>query len=175
MPNAAPDRRPPAAAGPQLVNPALFSSAERRRLSAPGLRTFLAVADLWRMTEEERLRVLGSPSRSTYHGWAKAAREHRDVTLDLDTLTRISAFLGIYQALLILEGDEASGLRWLRAPHGAPVFAGRPPMALVADGSQDALLTVRRFLDAARGGIYMPPNAVDEGFTPYEDGDIDLS
>lgn len=154
---------------------ARFGSAERRRVSGPGLRTFLAVADLWRMTEEERLRVLGSPSRSTYHGWAKAVREHREITLDFDTLTRISAFLGIYRALLILEGDEAAGLRWLRAPHAATVFAGRPPMALVADGSQDALLTVRRFLDAARGGLSVAPNAVDEGFTPYDDEDIALT
>ena len=174
MPSPRPQREH-APAGPDRIDPALFGSAERRRLSGPGLRTFLAIADLWRLAEDERLRVLGSPSRSTYHGWAKAVREHRDITLDLDTLTRISAMLGIYQALLILEGDESAGLDWLRTPHGATVFGGRPPVEFVTDGSQDALLTVRRFLDGARGGLYMAPNAVDEGFTPYEDGDIHLS
>jgi hypothetical protein len=33
-------------------------------------------------------------------------------------------------------------------------------------------LTVRRFLDGARGGVYMQPNAVDEAFAPYEDTEI---
>ena len=33
-------------------------------------------------------------------------------------------------------------------------------------------MAVRRFLDAARGGLYMAPNAVDAGFTPYDDSEI---
>jgi hypothetical protein len=33
------------------------------------------------------------------------------------------------------------------------------------------LLTVRRFLDGARGGLYMQPNAIDESFTPYDDAE----
>jgi hypothetical protein len=163
------------AAGPQQINPSLFRSAERRRVSGPGLRTFLAVADLWCLTEEERRRVLGSPSRSTYHSWARAVREHRDVTLDLDTLIRISGFLGVYQALRILYSSEGEGLAWLRGPHQATVFGCRSPLELLTSGSQDAILTVRRFLDAARGGLYMAPNEVDVGFEPYRDNDIVLS
>ena len=49
---------------------------------------------------------------------------------------------------------------------------GQPPLALVTSGTQDGLMAVRRFLDAARGGVYMPPNALDAAFTPYEDTDI---
>lgn len=162
-------------ASPQRINPSLFNSAERRRVSGPGLRTFLAVADLWRLTEEERLRLLGSPSRSTFHSWARAVREHRDITLDLDTLVRISAILGVYQALRILHGSEADGLAWLRGPHRAAIFGGRPPMDLLVSGSQDAILTVRRFLDAARGGLYMAPNDLDADFQPYRDEDIVLA
>jgi hypothetical protein len=36
-------------------------------------------------------------------------------------------------------------------------------------------MTVRRFLDAARGGLYMEPNEVDKGFRPYTDGDVVFS
>ena len=74
----------------------------RRRLSAPGMRAFLAIADLWRLTEEERRLVLGYPSRSTYHNWAKLAREGGAFTLDVDALTRISAVFGIHAALGVL-------------------------------------------------------------------------
>lgn len=160
------------APGPQRLDSSRFQSSSRKRLSAPAFRTFLAIADLWRLTEEERRLVLGYPSRSTYHNWAKLAREHRDFTLDVDTLTRISAVLGIHQALGVLYATEQEGIAWLRDAHAGTVFGGNPPMALVTSGSQDNLLTVRRFLDAARGGLYMEPNAVDAAFVPYEETDI---
>ena len=153
-------------------DPARFSPVNRRRLSAPGLRTFLAIADLWGLTEEQRRLVLGLPSRSTYHNWVKMVREHRDITLDVDVLTRISAVLGIHQALGVLHGDEREGVAWLRGPHAATVFGGRPPLDLVTSGTQDGLLTVRRFLDAARGGQYMAPNEIDVGFRPSTDEDV---
>ncbi len=149
-----------------------FSPSNRRKLSAPSLRTFLAIADLWGLTEEQRLLVLGYPSRSTYHSWAKRAREHGVFTLDLDTLIRISAVLGIHQALGLLFSNERAGVEWLRMPHRALAFGGHSPLTVLANGTQDGLMTVRRFLDAARGGLYMSPNILDEAFTPYDDGDI---
>jgi Protein of unknown function (DUF2384) len=159
-------------AGPQRVDSSRFAPANRKRLSAPALRTFLAIADLWGLTEEQRLLVLGCPSRSTYHNWCKQAREHGAFTLDVDVLTRISALFGIHQALTILFPTERLGVDWLRNAHNAVIFGGRPPLALVTSGSQDGLLTVRRFLDGARGGLYMQPNAIDEAFTPYDDSEI---
>ena len=160
------------ARGPQRLDNSRFAPANRRRLSAPALRTFLAIADLWGLTEEQRLLVLGYPSRSTYHNWCKQAREHGAFTFDVDVLTRISAVLGIHQGLGILFPTERLGVEWLRTPHGAVVFGGRPPLDAVTNGSQDGLLSVRRFLDGARGGLYMQPNTIDEAFKPYEDTEI---
>lgn len=157
---------------PQRLDISRFAPANRRRLSPPGLRTFLAIADLWGLTEEQRLLVLGYPSRSTYHNWCKQAREHGAFTLDVDVLARISAVLGIHQALGILFPTERLGVEWLRTAHNAVVFGGRPPLKLVTSGSQDGLLTVRRFLDGARGGLYMQPNTIDETFAPYDETEI---
>jgi len=152
-----------------------FAPDNRRRLSPPALRTFLAIADLWGLSEEERRLVLGYPSRSTYHNWAKQAREHGSFILDADVLTRISAVFGIHQALGVLFASEAEGVAWLRGPHQATVFGGQPPMALVTSGSQDGLMIVRRFLDAARGGLYMAPNSVDAALVPYGDDELVLT
>jgi hypothetical protein len=171
-----PARLPRPAAGPVPGPPRLdarrFDPASRRRLSPPALRTFLAIADLWGLTEEQRRLMLGYPSRSTYHNWCRRARAHGSFTLDVDVLTRISAVLGIHQALGILFPDEHAGVAWLRGPHHALVFGGQAPIDLVTSGSQDALLIVRRFLDGARGGLYMPPNAIDADLRPYEDAEI---
>ncbi len=162
----------PFAADPAPLGPARFDPANRRRLSAPALRTFTAIADLWGLSEEQRRLVLGYPSRSTYHNWMKLAREHGVVTLDVDALMRLSAVFGIHQALGVLFPSEAEAIAWLTGPHAAPVFGGQPPLALVTAGSLDGLMLVRRFLDAARGGVYMPPNAIDAQLAPTTDQDI---
>ncbi|TKT74676.1 MbcA/ParS/Xre antitoxin family protein [Aquamicrobium sp. LC103] len=157
---------------PRRLDRSRFAPANRRRLSAPALRTFLTIADLWGLNEEERRLILGYPSRSTYHNWAKLAREHQDFTLDVDVLTRISVVLGIHQALGVLYPSEREAIAWLRGPHEGTIFGGKPPLALITSGSQDGLVMVRRFLDAARGGQYMEPNAADAGFQPYGEADI---
>jgi uncharacterized protein (DUF2384 family) len=163
------------APSPPHLDPSRFAPDNRKRLSAPGLRTFLAIADLWGLDETQRRLVLGYPSRSTFQNWARTAREHGSLTLDVDVLTRISAFLGIHQALGVLQGTERDAVAWLRMPHAATVFGGRPPLELLANGTQDGLLTVRRFLDAARGGLYMEPYAIDRDFHPYTDTDLVIS
>ena len=170
----APKHKASADLGPHQLERSRFAPANRRRLSPPALRTFLTIADLWGLTEEQRLSVLGYPSRSTYHNWCKQAREHGSFTLDVDVLTRISAVFGIHQALEILFPTELLGVDWLHTPHNAVVFGGRPPLDLVTSGSQDGLLTVRRFLDGARGGVYMQPNAIDAAFVPYDDSELVL-
>lgn len=157
---------------PPPLDASRFTAANRRRLSGPAMRSFIAIADRWALTQEERLLVLGLPSRSTYYGWARAAREGDDLTLPTDTLLRISAVLGIHKALRILFASDQDGIRWLRDPHAALPFAGQPPIALVLGGTQDGLMLVRRFLDAARGGLFMAPNAADEQTPALSDEDI---
>ena len=149
-----------------------LAPANRRRLSAPALRTFAAIADLWSLSEEQRRLILGYPSRSTYHNWMRLAREQGEVTLDVDVLTRLSAVLGIHQALGVLHSDTPQAIAWLTLPHDAPLFGGQPPLALLTAGSLDGLMLVRRFLDAARGGLYMAPNGVDAIVPPATDADI---
>ncbi len=160
---------------PPVLDRDRFSRHNRRRLSGPGLRTFLAIADLWRLTAEQRRLVLGMPARSTYRVWMKAAREHRDVTLSADVLIRISAVLGIHQALQVLHRDEQEGVAWLRCLHASAVFGGRTPLDLITDGTLDGPMTVRRVLDALLQGQGTEPNAVDHDFQPYTTADIVMS
>lgn len=149
-----------------------FDPINRRRLSGPGLRTFLRIADNWSLTEQQRLLVLGYPYRSKYMRWCEQARLQKQLTLNVDVLMRISAVLGIYKALQMLYTYESRAIEWLRTPHGAVVFGGHPPLDLVTCGTQDGLLTVRRFLDSACQGRYMPPGKLDLGFMDYDSTDI---
>tara|TARA_R110002051_G_scaffold184672_1_gene253934 strand:+ start:587 stop:1102 length:516 start_codon:yes stop_codon:yes gene_type:complete len=129
-----------------------ISREDRNRTSAPGLRAFREIADRFDLSEAERIAILGDPGRSTYHQWMKKAREQQPLTLPLDTLLRISAILGIYKALTILFEDESQALVWLKGPHQGTLFAGASPMAYMLEGGHDGLMSVRRYLDAWRGG-----------------------
>ena len=102
--------------GPQRLDRSRFAPANRRRLSPRLCGPSSSIADLWGLTEAQRLLVLGYPSRSTYHNWCKHAREHGAFTLDFDVLTRISAVFGIHQALGILF-PRASRRRVATDPH----------------------------------------------------------
>jgi hypothetical protein len=162
------------APGPTLLGADRFDSRHRERLGAPGLRSFAAIAERWGLSEAQRLSVLGFPGRSTYHQWLAKARERRNLLLPVDTLLRISAVLGIHKGLRILFGREEDERAWLTKPHDAPLFGGQPPLALVANGTQDGLMLVRRYLDAWRGGVFAAPNAADRDSPPYVDDDIIL-
>jgi len=128
------------------------SPADRRRVSGPGLRTFVNIADEWRLTEKQRMSVLGSPGRSTYYGWLKRAQDGEDVVLPVDTLLRISAILGVYKALGILFPKKAEAGSWMTSPNAGLPFAGRAPIDLVTTGTQQGIIDLRRYLDAWRGG-----------------------
>ncbi len=149
-----------------------FEAETRRQLSAPSLRTFAAITDLWGINETQRRLILGSPARSTFCRWRKRAREHYPLVLPVETLRRISIVLGIHGALTVLFQNEREGVAWLKQPHSAPSFGGHPPMDLITDGTFEALITVQRFLNAARNGIYMPPDPTEAEFRPYDDREI---
>ena len=163
----------PAASAPAGESWRHFSAADRKRLGGPGLRTFVAIADLWGLGEAERMRMLGLPGRSTYFGWLAKARADAPLSLPLDTLLRISAVLGIHKALRILFADDAEALGWLRGPNSGPLFGGQPPLALAANGTQDGLMLLRRHLDAWRGGLFSAPlPALDDLAPPITSDDI---
>jgi len=151
---------------------ARFAPANRRRLSGASLRTFLVIANHWGLTEKQRRLILGNPARSTYQRWVKKAREHRDITLSVDVLIRISAIFGIHIGLRTLFDEDQEGVGWLRQPHDARVFGGAAPIDLITGGTQETLMTVRRFIDAARGGLYMSPSPDERDWPPYNDSEI---
>ncbi|MDQ6611896.1 MAG: MbcA/ParS/Xre antitoxin family protein [Gemmatimonadota bacterium] len=121
---------------------------ERSTLGAAGFRTFLALADNWQLTVNERTRLLGDIADSTYHKW----RSGKIGELSRDQLERLSLVLGIYKALRLIFSDEATGTRWLRGANTESLFAGRSPLERMLNGSIDDLYAVRRYLDAWRGG-----------------------
>lgn len=148
-----------------------FAPANRRRLSGPGLRAFLAISKRWGLGGAERRETLGCPARSTYYGWCAKVRRRESLMLPAAVLLRISAVLTIHRALCRLF-DAAEAAAWLRGPHGAPDFGGRPPLALITGGTPEGPLTVLRYLNAMGQGFGPAPVPPGLDLKPYSDDDI---
>ena len=134
-------------APPPLV--ACGSRAMRDRLSGAALAAFFRIAAAWMLRDEDARALLGSPAASTFYEM-KRAPEGR--VLDQDRLTRISYLIGIFKALHILHGDTLADA-WVNLPNTNRIFGGGTPLAYMVRGGMPALQTVRRLLDARRGGL----------------------
>lgn len=126
----------------------LNSRAERERLSRSALMGFFKLAAAWQLRDDDARELLGGLSSSSWYDWKK----NPDRVLEVDRITRISYLLGIYKALHILYGDELAD-EWIHLPNTNPVFAGRTPLAYMLAGGLIAMQTVRKLLDARRGGL----------------------
>ncbi|MBN8455099.1 antitoxin Xre-like helix-turn-helix domain-containing protein [Accumulibacter sp.] len=126
----------------------LNARAERERLSKSALQGFFNLATAWRLRDEDARELLGGLSSSAFYEWKK----NPDRLLEVDRITRISYLIGIYKALHILYGDKLAD-EWVSLPNGNRIFAGRSPLAFMLGGGLLAMQTVRKLLEARRGGI----------------------
>jgi hypothetical protein len=149
-----PKSRPAALAYPETYYPALTlpdlsRAEERRRLTAAGLKAFFKIVEHWKIVDEDARELLGGVSNGTYYQWKGNPRGAR--TLEQDRLTRISYLIGIYKSLNILYTQRLAD-QWIKLPNTNPIFAGIAPLEYLLRGGTPAMDTVRRLLDARRGG-----------------------
>jgi hypothetical protein len=143
---------------PRLVYPAsrydpsplvdLPARRERERLSPSALKTFFKIIGRWQVRDEDARALLGGVSNGPYYQMKKSPNR----VLDADTLLRISYLVGIFKALHILYSDALAD-EWVRLPNTNRLFAGQSPLAYMLAGGMPAMHTVRRLLDARRGGV----------------------
>jgi hypothetical protein len=125
----------------------LNSKAERERLSRSALLAFFRLVERWKLRDDEARELLGGLSSSAYYEWKK----NTDRVLEVDRITRISYLVGIYKALHILYGDKLAD-EWVKLANSNAIFGGRTPLAYMLAGGLLAMQTVRKLLDARRGG-----------------------
>jgi hypothetical protein len=120
---------------------------QRQRLSRSALRGFFNLVERWQLRDEDARQLLGGLSSSAYYEWKK----NPDRVLEVDRITRISYLVGIYKALHILYGDKLAD-EWVKLPNSNAIFGGRTPLDYMTGGGLLAMQTVRKLVDARRGG-----------------------
>lgn len=126
----------------------LNTKAERERLSPAAIRTFFNVMDRWNVRDEDARLLLGGVSNGAFYEMKKKPER----VLEADRLLRISYLIGIFKALNILHSETLAD-RWVQLPNTNRIFGGQTPLAYMMKGGLPALQTVRRLLDARRGGM----------------------
>ena len=69
-----------------------------------------------------------------------------------DTLTRVSYLIGIFKALNVLHSESLADA-WVQLPNKNRLFGGQTPLSYMLRGNLPAMQSVRRLLDARRGGM----------------------
>jgi hypothetical protein len=126
----------------------LSSKLERERLSGSALKGFFNLTSRWGLKDDVARELLGGISSSSFYDWKKSP----DRLLDVDRITRISFLIGIYKALHILYGDKLAD-EWVTLPNTNAIFAGHTPLQYMLARGLIGMQTVRKLLDARRGGI----------------------
>jgi len=126
----------------------LTAKAERERLSPSAIKAFFNIMAKWQVRDEDARRLLGGVSNGPFY----EMKRDPDKVLDADRLTRISLLVGIFKALNILYSEKLADA-WTGLPNTNRIFAGATPLDYMARGGLAAMTTVRRLLDARRGGM----------------------
>lgn len=127
----------------------ISSKEARARLSPSALKAFFRIVERWHVRDEDARQLLGGMSNGPYYQTKKLPEKR---TLDPDGILRVSYLIGIFKALNILHAEDLAD-RWVNLPNVNPIFAGAAPLQYMVRGGIPAMQTVRRLLDARRGGL----------------------
>lgn len=141
--------RPAIDPGPAPVPPNLADPATRERLTPAAIDGVLRLAEIWRLASTEACALLGDVSERT---WFRMKKGEWSGALSQDTLTRVSALIGIFKGLRLLFSAPLCD-KWVRLPNKGPLYGGRRPLDTLIEGGIPKMLEVRRHIDALRGGL----------------------
>ena len=120
---------------------------DNQKLSSPGFQIFLNIAQLWKLSVNEQINLLGLNSNYKYYNWKKDPNP----ILPSETIIRISYILGIYKALKILLPNNSAANEWVKCPNSEPLFKGKTALRIMMSGDINDLAFIRKYLDSQRG------------------------
>lgn len=118
------------------------------RVSLVAVRAFAKIVNAWALRNDDAAELIGASART----WARMKKDNWSGRLSKDQLLRVSAVVGLYKALH-LYFSSALADRWVQLPNTGPNFAGQPPLTTMISGGLPAVIDVRDYVDALRGGV----------------------
>jgi len=132
--------------GPNKI-PDFTEKETQEKLSRSAMQAFFQIVEKWELTTAQAIPLFGKISESGFF----ELKKKQDRALSQDELTRVSLVIGIFKALNILLNEKLAN-QWVTRPNKNPMFKEARPIDFMIKGGIPGMLSVRRFLDSARGG-----------------------
>ena len=111
------------------------------------LKAYSRLARAWGLSEHEASGLLGMPEPV----WSTPQEPGDAPSLTEDQLLRLSAVLGIYEALE-LYFSKPLARTWMTRPNTGPLFLGARPVDMAIKGGLEQILEIRKYLNACLAG-----------------------
>ncbi len=118
------------------------------RIAGVATRAYARIAALWELNNGIAAALIAVSPRT----WARIKTGEWAGRLNRDQLMRISAMTGLYKALHLYFGDAVAD-RWVSLRNTGPLFGGGKPVEVMIKGGLPAIMEVRNYVDALRGGL----------------------
>ncbi|TFI59208.1 DUF2384 domain-containing protein [Sphingomonas parva] len=123
-------------------------AADDARADAVAVKALARAFSAWRLGGSGAAELAGVSLRT----WHRMKNGTWAGTLSRDQRLRASALIGLYKGLHLYFGDALAD-KWPKMANNGPLFGGRSPVEVMAEGGLPAILEARRYVDAARGGM----------------------
>jgi uncharacterized protein (DUF2384 family) len=112
------------------------------------VKAMVRVFKAWRISLADAARLVDVSERT----WSRMKDDAWAGTLTSDQGTRASAIVGVYKGLHLYFGDDLAD-KWVKMPNRGPLFRGASPIDFMTSGGLLAIINVREYVDAIRGGL----------------------
>ncbi|OWY11370.1 DUF2384 domain-containing protein [Thioclava sp. F42-5] len=110
-------------------------------------KAFARIVKIWGLSEKEAAGLADMAESD----WTRAKARDFAGELTRDQLLRLSAAVGIYEALE-LYFSEPLARRWFARPNTGHLFGGRRPVETAIEGGLPQILAIRTYLDGLLQG-----------------------
>ncbi len=123
-------------------------ASEADAMTAVAVKAIVRVFKAWRLGIPDAARLAGVSERT----WSRMKGEAWPGTLSHDQRLRASAIVGVYKGLHLYFGDDLAD-KWVKMRNQGPLFEGSTPVEYMLDDGLPAIIHVREYVDATRGGM----------------------
>eukprot|EP01037_Dinobryon_pediforme_P002597 gene2595-2637_t len=102
----------------------------------------------WKISVPDSAMLAGVSPRT----WNRMKGGTWSASLSQDQMMRASGLVGVYKGLHLCFSDELAD-QWIQMPNDGSLFNGATPAAVMVSGGLPAILRVREYIDALRGGM----------------------
>jgi uncharacterized protein (DUF2384 family) len=120
---------------------------DKAGFDATAIKAVGRVFSAWKATAGESAKLSGVSERT----WSRMKAENWVGALSLDQQLRASAIVGVYKGLHLYFSDELAD-KWVKMRNQGPLFQGKIPIEYMINGGLPAIMAVRDYIDALRGG-----------------------